>query len=84
MRVFVYLQDFPLDTDAPQLGIAKAVYGLARGLAAEGCEVLIVCEGKVACQKSIAPRCEIRCFRRSAGMHPLFAPDVGRTPAIRM
>lgn len=74
MRVFVYLQDFPPDTDAPQLGIAKAVYGLARGLATEGCEVVILCEGENASQKAIAPRCEIRCFRRRKRLHPLFAP----------
>lgn len=74
MRVFVYLQDFPPDTDAPQLGIAKAVYGLSRGLAAEGCDVVILCEGKADCRKVISSRCEVRCFRRSERLHPMFAP----------
>ncbi len=72
MRVFVYLQDFPPDTDAPQLGIAKAVHGLSRGLAAEGCDVTILCEAPEPRQRQIAPRCDLRCFREPQ-FHRIFA-----------
>jgi glycosyltransferase involved in cell wall biosynthesis len=62
MRLFVYLQDFPADGEAANLGICKAVHGLAQGFAESGTPVVVLCEGDQDSVRQLAPGYEVRCI----------------------
>jgi hypothetical protein len=46
MRVHLYLREFPPQGDRLISGMIKAVHGLAAGLADNGAQVTVLCEGK--------------------------------------
>ncbi len=62
MRLFFYLQDFPANGESPNLGICKAVHGLAHGFAENGTPVVVLCEGEQNSVRQIAPGYEVRCI----------------------
>jgi glycosyltransferase involved in cell wall biosynthesis len=62
VRLFIYLQDFPADGQPPQLGICKAVHGLAHGFAENGNPVVVLCQGEKTVTKTLAPGYTVQCF----------------------
>jgi glycosyltransferase involved in cell wall biosynthesis len=62
MRLFVYMQDFPADGESPNLGICKAVHGLAQGFAENGTPVVVLCEGDHDSLRELTPGYEVRCI----------------------
>lgn len=64
MRIHLYLREFPPNGDRLISGMIKAVHGLAAGLAANGAEVTVLCEGAETSLADSPSGYEIRCFKQ--------------------
>lgn len=67
MKVALYLKHFPAQGGPLRVGTNKAVHGLAAGLAANGAEVTVLCEGEQDSRYRSEAGYEVLCFRNSWG-----------------
>lgn len=67
MRIHLYLREFPANGNCLVSGMIKAVHGLAAGLAANGAEVTVLCEGRVAARVETTYGYEVCCFAYDGG-----------------
>jgi glycosyltransferase involved in cell wall biosynthesis len=71
MNVLMYLKHFPA-TGAPlRVSTNKAVHGLAAGLAANGADVTVLCEGHIEAARTTEAGYTIRCFATEAPYYTL-------------
>ena len=72
MRVALYLKHFPAAGEAVKGGSATAVDGLAAGLAQNGAEAVVLCEGAARSSAVAAGGYRVECFRNAGRYHRSF------------
>jgi glycosyltransferase involved in cell wall biosynthesis len=72
MRIALYLKHFPAAGEPVRGGSATAVDGLAAGLAQNGAEAVVLCEGTARSSTSATSGYRVECFRNTGRTHRSF------------